>query len=152
MPLAFLGSIFSFFTSRTGFIVLAVFGTIAAIWGGIQAFNHMIFEIRKDEHERTVSQLTIEAQEHAAQVTRQVLEDLRANDRRQTEIIQGLQASNISRARQLDRISQAVQETIIEQGGEQIASPALRQSAQLLAAEWDRLYANKVEATDAPSN
>lgn len=150
--IGFIGVALEFFKSRFGFTILCIAGAGLALWGGIQAVNHMIVEIRKDEHERTVDQLTIEAQRRAAEVTREVLEEMRANDRRQTEIIENLQQSNIGRARQLDRISAAVQETIIQQGGEQLASPALRQSAQLLAEEWDRLYADKVEATDAPSN
>ena len=140
-----------FFTSRMGIALLAIMGVGIAIWAAIGAVRDAVEDHDAEIRQNTITEVTADLQAQAARETNVALQVLQANQAHQNELIAGLASREAGRNRSLDRISAAVQEVIIEQGGEQLASPALRQSAQLLAEEWDRLYADKVETNNEPT-
>lgn len=141
----------SFFTSKLGLTMISIMGVCLTIWGVVSAAKSYWEDTRANIRASVTNEVLAEARQEAIEDMGEALQTLQDNQARQNELIADLATREASRNRALDRISTAVQQTIIEQGGEQPASPALRQSAQLLAEEWDRLYGHEVELVDAPA-
>lgn len=141
----------TFITSKMGIALLCIMGIAATIWGALTTAKNWMDDHDESIRQSTITEVKSDLQEQLAAETNETLQQLQENSRIQADEIARLANNETRRTRQLDRISAAVQETIIEQGGEQLASPALRQSAQLLAEEWDRLYADKVEIDNEPT-
>lgn len=144
----FLGVFFEFFKSKMGVALLAIMGVGLAIWAGMSAVRGWIDDTRDAIRREVTAEITVDLQQQEAQATENLLREIRENQVRQEEINERLNNNINARNRTIDRISATVQQTIIDQGGEQPASPAVRQSVQLMAEEWDRLYADRIENTD----
>ncbi len=140
-----------FFTSKMGIALISIATIGFAIWGAVSAARDWFDDFKNDIRENTITEVTGDLREQVNREMGATITQLQENDRRQTEVIARLSNNEASRTRTLDRISEAVQETIIAQGGEQPASAAVRQSMELMAAEWDRLYSDKVSSDEQPT-